>query len=360
MTDATEDRLKAMELALLEQEHRLLPSASNLFSNWRAGPERRLAAVKSLLWCLLAASGGAAIITSAGLVGFLTLYFMWQSNKLLEAQNIRLDTQSHLIEAQRRSGMIGQIDQFSQYVRSQPAQTDANSDHEPTLLYAARLSRQFRPYYALDYRSGAGSPAGVALDRIPLSPERALLVQTMQQLGIEVAKTIPYAADFSYSDFRDSSLNTINFGSANISNSSFSNALVIGSKLGRPVDDGIGSRVSAIQVDFTCATFASTSLHGYFKGARFAHVRLKAFDFTEPSARNASHLSNLSDADLTDADFEGVKILGSDLAFFGAGAPSPKGFDRRAWRLQQVATEPVIFEVRPVRPRENRPCALAM
>lgn len=108
------------ELALVAQEHRLIPALSNLISAFLTSDmdqRRRLLpkAGAAVFWCLIPSSGTAGI----GIVAGLSLFFAWQQTQLLNAQNQKIEVQNILSEAQRRSGLMFETSAIFQQIEEE-------------------------------------------------------------------------------------------------------------------------------------------------------------------------------------------------------------------------------------------------
>jgi hypothetical protein len=108
------------ELALIAQEHRLIPAISNLITVLIAerSDQRRQQlpkAASALFWCLIPSGGTAAI----GLVALLSLLIAWQQVQLLAAQNQKIEVQNILAEAQRRSGLMFETSAIFQQIEAE-------------------------------------------------------------------------------------------------------------------------------------------------------------------------------------------------------------------------------------------------
>ncbi len=105
-----QERVQELEGGLIRQEHRLSHAIANFFRYFRpADPDdrRRNAAIQALCWNVLPrwiVIGGVAFTAT-----WVTVYITATQNELIEAQNLRIDLQNHLVESQRRSSLVFEL-----------------------------------------------------------------------------------------------------------------------------------------------------------------------------------------------------------------------------------------------------------
>tara|TARA_R110002124_G_scaffold17532_3_gene73486 strand:- start:371576 stop:372832 length:1257 start_codon:yes stop_codon:yes gene_type:complete len=117
--DIKKDEIVQIEAQLLEQEHRPLTLIKNYFNRdkWNKNDPRRRAVKVAIFWRILFSP--AVLATTGGLLAFLSLVVLtWQTfvlldqNVLLTDQNKKINQQSYLIEAQRRSSLQFEISEI--------------------------------------------------------------------------------------------------------------------------------------------------------------------------------------------------------------------------------------------------------
>ncbi|MBB4820953.1 hypothetical protein HNP29_004348 [Pseudomonas alcaligenes] len=102
-----EQERNAREIALISQEHRLLPAIGNLAKAW-THPDPHLRsellpnAVKALLWCLIPKP----VTTGISFIALASLALAFWQTKLLSDQTDQLNTQNILVDAQRASSAM--------------------------------------------------------------------------------------------------------------------------------------------------------------------------------------------------------------------------------------------------------------
>jgi hypothetical protein len=115
------------ELALVAQEHRLIPSLSNLISAFLTKDveqRRRLLpkASTAVFWCLIPSSGTASV----GIVALFSVFLAWQQTQLLNVQNQKIEVQNILSEAQRRSGLMFETSAIFQQIEEEKKVTGSD------------------------------------------------------------------------------------------------------------------------------------------------------------------------------------------------------------------------------------------
>lgn len=133
------------EVALMEQEHRFIPSVLN-FARTLFAPRndpRRWAALKALLWRFFSAS--TAVGAGVSIVAILTLLVAIRANRLLEMQNEKIDLQNHLIEGQRRSALIFEVTSILEQLDREKTAAGWDKMREDQRLVAYRTRTGKRP-----------------------------------------------------------------------------------------------------------------------------------------------------------------------------------------------------------------------
>jgi hypothetical protein len=306
-----------VELQFLERERRLPFVILNVFHHYRGSPAHRGATLRALGWYLLSRSAPVAAVSGVGIIGIVGLMLAWQANLLVHQQIERLDVQTHLNEAQRRSSLNFELSNILASLGEQK---------EPTPALKARiaaLSASLRPYYFVSYgrhdRNGhAGAhhtwihrlagmdflpPAQImvpALETTPLSPERAQLLRSLASLGVSVESLS--GATFAYADFSRTVLRDVSLGGTDLSSASF-----FGSTLRNVTLGGQGETTDLASADFSCSTLRGVILRGSsLQDAKFDYVNLSSLNLL--GDKPDVHVDELLRADLRRADLHGVQI----------------------------------------------------
>lgn len=106
--DILKDELNSLEAKLIEQEHRPITLIWNFIkrkSKWKKDDKRRDAATKAIIWRLLFSPTTIAV-ASGGFLALISVFFLWEQNKLFKFQNNKFEQQNQLIEADRRSSQV--------------------------------------------------------------------------------------------------------------------------------------------------------------------------------------------------------------------------------------------------------------
>ncbi|WP_027684238.1 pentapeptide repeat-containing protein [Rhizobium leguminosarum] len=382
----TEDRRKT-DLELLRREHRIVNATIELAQNWKGDKDTRWAAFEGFVRCLFAMvfrTGVGASVTAIGLAG---LFFAYQANRLIQEQTIRINIQSHLTEAQRRSSLIYELGQIMEDISREKAANQpsspskrqetyrtglkdiANSDQFPDPMIQDYIRSQFtpsdalvgriaalatslKPYYYVSYARGSATSQtkhsnGMAgyleelskatlqvenefyprLIEEPVSPERGQLLRYMLSAGVNLLPVDNAGATFEAADLQESQLYGFFLPTSNLRNAKFQNSVFSTMRFGS-VNPTLGVQFNA--ADFTCAAFLNTKFSSsILTGAKFAFVRMRGFNFIR--GRDYSFPSTIyEEADFTDADFDGVEVTQQDFPFAfnlpgrRAAEPSPQ------------------------------------
>lgn len=158
---------------------------------------------------------------------FLQTRILYQQNVLIGKQNTRLDQQTYLQEAERRSSLVFLFSNIMDAIDKELKEDigeKGKRDLSPQLVgRIVALSTRLKPYRYLD---------GDSLIKEPLSPERGQLLISLIQSQLDTNLTLPIIfknGDFSFSDikngnFKDAYLKNINLQYSNLYNATFQNA----------------------------------------------------------------------------------------------------------------------------------------
>lgn len=367
---ALEDHKRKVALELIERERRLPQVLTNVLQYWKHGPTHRRAAVVALAWTLLSRGTATTVVAGAGIAGVLGLVIAWQANALLQSQNERLDVQTHLAEAQRRSSLVFELTRILDLVGEQRAKTpNTKTLISPSQEVGARivgLTRSLRPYYYVSYPTEQRRPAAASnlaptsdllrlstltfgnsiapqLGSRPLSPERGQLLVSLAAAKVDFLAQSLGGATFSYADFSGTKLLDLDLTSVDLASASFNNSEVRGVVFHSPNRGGPGARLD--RADFTCARISGTYFgSATLDGAKFAYVEMSTIhmDAIRQSGMeiplpeiDSVHLAR---ADLTNADFHGVRLT-YGTAFFSDSRNKPVGFEPGKWNVTRDDTD---------------------
>lgn len=262
------------QAALIDQEHRLTHCALNL---WRHGfgprdDPRSWAARRAIIWAFF--SSGQSVAIGAGMIGVIGVMLAWQANSLLGKQNVLVEKQTFLAEAERRAALIYELTSILDEIDEELDERKPEGNGLSDVVFSDRLSgrvvalsRSLRPYRYLDPESGELTDKSR-----PLSPERAQLLLSLIGANAALTDLRVKGADFSRADLRGAYL----LG-AKLPNQRFAFA------------DFSGANLSA-------ADLSSSDL----RSARLVGANLSGATINE---------ANLEDADLTGADLRDIKDL---------------------------------------------------
>lgn len=226
----------------------------------------------------------------------LQVYYLRNQNQLIKTQNNRLDQQTYLQEASRRSYMIGVLDGMIKDVTSGVNASKSNINR----LIA--LSKNLKPYKYLENDH---------LISRQMSPERGYLLLALLESDLNLNKvidnntkeTIISALDFSYAELKNTDLTQLEISYMDLNNATLDNSNFTKSSFSK----GVFDKASLLNVnlensdilncrfeaaDLTNASFANS----YIFKCSFENTNLKNVDFSNTDMRKNS--------------FKGAKIEG--------------------------------------------------
>jgi hypothetical protein len=375
-----DERFVELESKLIEQDHRWVGVFVSLYSTYSrlpSGDPRRSAAVRALVWRIFSPATIAA--GAIGLISLLGLLVALHANYLLALQNERLDQQTLLLEAQRRSGLVTEFTSLVEQIQSEREKLAANENpqatqlklSEPTIGRVVALSRSYRPYLFLEIAGEAdelliadvapskdlrrdesalsrfvnyaiGSPTvGDAerprMTKIALSPERGQLLIALVSAQIELASIAEKSADFTRSDLRRANLSSADLRNFLLTRSSFVAADLLSADLSGAFLGG---------ADFSRACLSGVKIDGaMLDGANFEDTRLDGAFISDPRL--------FSGVQLKDADLKGLLVTTKGwLDEVSKLANPPKDFHPEKWKIGDTIKDttagfPVLYQIVP-------------
>ena len=278
------------------------------------------------------------------LIALIPIILLWQQNGLIKNQNMRLDQQTQLLEADRRSALIFELGNVMDAVSRELADTLNTKDSlsNPLVGRIIALSRAMKPYKYLD-------PIGDSMRVKALSPERGHLLVSLYNSKLDSSTyfQINRGADFSYADLDNSvlkaaylvranlkgsslieadlrwaNLSTANLSEADLSNISLTEADLSNISLTEAdlnytdlslahLEGAELNGASLIQADLLLANLEMVDLRGaILGGAELSLAILSGANLSEADLSNTS----LFKADLSEVYLEGAQLRGSDLS----------------------------------------------
>ncbi len=380
-----ETRLNELEAKLIEQDHRWVSVAMNLyhaFSQHPSGDLRRTAALRAVVWRIF--SPATVVGAGIGLLSILGLVIALQANHLLALQNKRIDQQTLLLEAQRRSGLVTEFTAVVEQVQKEreaiastqkkARKTDrsmaTNEIPEaklvlsgPTVGRIVALSRSYRPYLYLEIDGDADASLvataptaqpnsatpdgwldwlnrrlGLDLDtvgerptmtRIALSPERGQLLIALTNGQVDLEPLTRQSVDFSRADLRNAVLNGANMPFINLTRASLVSADLLNAQLSGSFLAGANfSRACLSNVNFSTALM---------QGMNLSNATLDGAIIINPE--------QLEGADLSGTRLEKLFVSGVEwLDILARMKSAPTGFVRADWRLEHI-TRPGTIKI---------------
>lgn len=330
-SEIVEQRLNELEAKILEQEHRpfmLITNYINRKRRWKDKHDKRRSAVKkAILWRLFFSPTVIAIATG-GLLGYFSLFFMWKQtqlfnrqNELFELQNIRIEQQTHLIEADRRAAqmfIMGEV--LSDINRELEAPENSNRIlSSPLVGRIISLSRAMKPYRYLENDNLSEE----------LSPERGQLLISLVESKMDSTffiDEILAKCNFMKADLRDANLRNANLGRVNLMGANLSRTDLVGANLNKAkLYRANLSEANLFKVDLSGANLRraklikaqlpGTDLTGVkFDKSNLIGVNLMSANLNKASLTHVNlSRANLILTDLSEVDLEGVILNKADL-----------------------------------------------
>jgi uncharacterized protein YjbI with pentapeptide repeats len=298
-----EEELVSLEAKLLEQEHRFFAVWYNFLwkkNKWDKDDPRRKAVLKALLFLFVPSR---TLLITGGLVSLLTLILMDKQNKLLDAQNelfklqnLRIDQQTNLEEASRRSTQTFIMGEVLSDLNKELNNIDNKEKTISSTLIGRiiSLSLAMKPYRYLENDS---------LIPKPLSPERGQLLITLLNSNMNnefLKKEILEKANFTYADLTRAPLSNADLEGINLSHANFSQA---------DVQNVNFTNAKLFNSDLSDANLRSANLTStYFIGANLYNANLDKATLVR---------TNFKDANLTDA-YMSARTLFNEVYFYNA------------------------------------------
>ncbi len=258
--------------------------------------------------------GAFVIITSLlpTLLILLQVYYLKNQNRLITGQNARMKQQTFLQEAERRSFMIGILDQIIKEVTNEAYKNNGYiSKRSATRLIA--ISKNLKAYRYLE---------NDVLISKPVSPERGYLLLSMLENNIKLGividdntkETLGEALNFQYAELNnatvtDLNLDNINLDHSNLQGSNFQISLIRGRGTNNQkssfrhadLQNAVFDKCTLKRCDFSAANMANTS---------FAKSEIEKTLFVDANLEN----TDFSNCDLTKIDFTRANILNANFS----------------------------------------------
>lgn len=291
-------------------------------------------------------------VSLGGLTG--TLLLMNQ-NELLEAQNIKIDSQTELMnkqmflsEASRRSALVvlmsNIMDKVDNEIESQQKGLSFTQKEkrkyrlsQSLIGQIAALSHSFKPYKYMD---------GDSLIGRQLSPERGLLLTTLSLLPLDSStiSKIHQSATFEFADLRSAILVLTNLAEVDLRDADLTETDLRGANLsGANLSGADFARADLRAADLSEATMFGANLSmAYLSVADLEKTRLGGANLTGAALQGAVLISadlsraGLSGADLSEANLTGAFLSEADLTGGNLERVDLTGADLRGANLKEA------------------------
>jgi len=241
------------------------------------------------------------IITSLLPTLFLLLqvYYLRNQNNLITIQNKRLDQQTYLQEADRRSSMTSVLDTMIKEVTNEGYRNNGKiSKVNSTRLIA--LSKILKPYKYLENDK---------LIEKSLSPERGYLLISLLESNLNLGTIIN-------NNTRASLLSLLNFDYAEITNANMVKLDINNIHLNHSnLDGGNFTKSTFIKSTFGKASLQNTNFYkSDLVSCDFSNANLKGTSFTDSSLNKINFdNANLSDVNFSNCDFSDISFTNSSI-----------------------------------------------
>jgi len=242
------------------------------------------------------------LIFLAGFSGLVGTLLLFNQNVLFEEQNVRLDQQTYLQEAERRSSLVYLFSDVMDRIDAEKKTGTSKLSNELVGRIIA-LSHAFKPYHYLQNDS---------LKSAPLSPERGQLLLFLLESNLDSLNYVSIfkRGDFSYAelegfDLSERNLSFINLSNANLERAILDRSILINVHLENANLKNISAKNSNLSFsdfqhsDFTKANLYNSQLRGsFFQSCKFDYAQFRNADIRNSIFRDAS---------MIEADFQEVK-----------------------------------------------------
>jgi len=243
-----------------------------------------------------------------------------QQNQLATRQNKRLDQQTYLQEAERRSSLVflfsNIMDAVDKELKDDYSGDDIRNLSPQLVGRIVALSTRLKPYRYLD---------GDVLTVKPLSPERGQLLVSLLSSDLDslTMKEIFLKADFRYADLEGANLvraylNGVNLEGADLRNATLINASLVGANLyGADAEGADLSNTNLNNADLRHANgYSSNFSSADLMRTDFSYAWLAFTDFRKSRLANTSFGSSiLHEADFREAEFMNTYMEDFDMGY---------------------------------------------
>lgn len=285
-----EEQLKKIQVELKGQEHRITKILLNIrdygFDN--SDEDKRTAVWMALIGYFLRQRTITIVISLFSGIGFcISTYILYTQNHIIETQNElikiqtrRLDQQTYLQEAERRSSYVFQLGNILDAVdREIKEDVEAPTIKDLTPELQGRiiaLSKALRPYRYLD---------GDSLIMKEVSPERGQLLVALlsSELSTNTLLNLYLGVDFSYADLSYANINHFDLQQSNMRDAYLDHSYVLRSNF-----------------------FMTNLINASFKNASIEECNFTSSRLNHASFRNTN---------LSYSNFKGSTLEGTDFKF---------------------------------------------
>ena len=302
-----DDKIKELESKLIEQEHRPYSLVKNYVNRtkWDKDDPRRRSVKIAFLWRLLYSPG--VVAAGGGLIGIITVFFLWKQDKvlrnqnaLIENQNIQIKNQTQLIEADRRSAqmfILGDVlSDLNTELRDENNILDSLTNTLQGRIIA--LSKAMKPYKFLENDK---------ITTVPISPERGQLFIALMESKLNEAdrEYIFRSANFNYADLAFTSFSDIPIEGLTLHSADFIDAKFFKNDLNQVTIRSSDLVLTKFyRVDFVDCLFEKSDL----STARFDSGTFNSVEFTDCDLREVEFL----DFEFKNVIFHRTKVDSSD------------------------------------------------
>jgi hypothetical protein len=332
------------ELALIAQEHRLIPALGNIVKAWSHPDNETRAelwpkAVQALAWCLIPRT----ITTSVSIVAIASLILTWWQTNILSEQTKYLKLQNALMETQLRTDSMENSNEIFRILRTEMGEpggeqelcgnrktlcwTDSGNfvPSESTIARITSLTHSLTPYKYIIADSNpciaeAFSGIGVSLVNTHLSDaekyasqeSEASTLKALSRVKRSASKLLDYHAKHSFSDAFFGALKSSIFSNSEQDTSDNKNHLSC--EPNSPERGRLLVGLSAEKIDIKTlqdkgANFQNSNIQGAISANKLKGLRLRNSDLSE-----AVIVGELIDVELTGvtlgaATFRDAKVI---------------------------------------------------
>ncbi len=313
----TASKAEELETGHLAQEHRTIHIWRNFFRKKELTQDQRRAADLTFFWNILPFNSNGNML-GVPIISIVTLLLAFYANRLLSEQNKKIDQQTYLLEADRRSSLVHLFSNVMDKVDAELADTTNNQQRSLTPQLQGRiiaLSLAFKPYRYFEFETASITPL--------VSPERGHMLVSLYESDVDTTTMGPIVnkGNFEYADLKEANLKQGYFNKGRFSGAFLDSTLL--QRANFTYTQLNKARITYSNCDsanFSHAELLNAVLsrvhvnYAIFNNAVFDNARLDSLTGHSAQFVNAYfRYATLNKSDLSSANFNRAKLIHANL-----------------------------------------------